>query len=399
MAKIMLTPAVVSTASCPAQSRRIDLFDEKTKGLVLEVRPSGGKTYYLRYLDQRSRSRQVKLADVRDVTLAQARQLADSTRNKIAMGIDPIAEKTVLRSVPTLEDFFYQRYMKYVKGYKRSWDTDESLFRNHVMPLIGKKHLDEVSKDDIISMLHGRRADGAALGSANRLVILMRYMFNLALKWEVPGITKNPASGVTLFEDPPTKERFLTVEEAQRLYSSVQDSENSMLQYIVPMLILTGARRSEVIRAQWSDFDMLKLSWRIPFTKAGRPRHVPMSDGVIRLLESIPRMTGCPFVFPNPKTKKPFVSIYYSWHTARTQAGLADVRLHDLRHSFASFLVNNGRSLYEVQKILGHTQIKTTQRYAHLSQDTLLDAANVAVNSMGSMFSNPAINTKPLVLV
>ena len=399
MAKIMLTPAVVSTASCPAQSRRIDLFDEKTKGLVLEVRPSGGKTYYLRYLDQRSRSRQVKLADVRDVTLAQARQLADSTRNKIAMGIDPIAEKTVLRSVPTLEDFFYQRYMKYVKGYKRSWDTDESLFRNHVMPLLGKKHLDEVSKDDIISMLHGRRADGAALGSANRLVILMRYMFNLALKWEVPGITKNPASGVTLFEDPPTKERFLTVEEAQRLYSSVQDSENSMLQYIVPMLILTGARRSEVIRAQWSDFDMLKLSWRIPFTKAGRPRHVPMSDGVIRLLESIPRITGCPFVFPNPKTKKPFVSIYYSWHTARTQAGLADVRLHDLRHSFASFLVNNGRSLYEVQKILGHTQIKTTQRYAHLSQDTLLDAANVAVNSMGSMFSNPAINTKPLVLV
>ena len=88
------------------------------------------------------------------------------------------------------------------------------------------------------------------------------------------------------------------------------------------------------------------------------------------------------WVFPNPKTAKPYVSIFISWDTARKQAGLADVRIHDLRHSFASFLVNAGRSLYEVQKILGHTQIKTTQRYAHLSQDTLIDAANVVPFAM-----------------
>ena len=87
-------------------------------------------------------------------------------------------------------------------------------------------------------------------------------------------------------------------------------------------------------------------------------------------------------MFPNSKTAKPYVSIFISWDTARKQAGLADVRIHDLRHSFASFLVNAGRSLYEVQKILGHTQIKTTQRYAHLSQDTLIDAANVVPFAM-----------------
>ena len=89
-----------------------------------------------------------------------------------------------------------------------------------------------------------------------------------------------------------------------------------------------------------------------------------------------------PWIFPNPKAGKPCVSIYYSWDTARKQAGLADVRIHDLRHSFASLLVNAGNSLYTVQKILGHTQIKTTQRYAHLSQDTLIDAANVVSFTM-----------------
>ena len=94
-------------------------------------------------------------------------------------------------------------------------------------------------------------------------------------------------------------------------------------------------------------------------------------------------------MFANPVTGKPFVSIFCSWNTARKRAGLADVRIHDLRHSFASFLVNSGRSLYEVQKILGHTQIKTTQRYAHLANDTLLDAANQVSKLVPLMMTLP----------
>ena len=385
MAKTTLTPALVKSSTCPADKRRIDLFDDKAKGLILEIRPTGGKTYYLRYLDSRGRTRQYKLADERDVSLTQARQLADSTRSQIAMGADPLTGKSVLRSTPTLDQFFQEHYLPYVKGYKRSWDTDESMYRNHISPRLGKKTLDQVTKEDVIKMLHTRRADGAAKGSANRLVILIRYMFNMAIKWDVPAITKNPASGIQLFDDPPMKERFLSIEEAQRLYACVQDSENPILQFIVPMLILTGARRNEVLHAKWEDIDIANLSWRIPFTKTGRPRHVPLSDSVVRLLEQIPRVAGCPYIFANPQTHKPFVSIYHSWHAARTAAGLADVRLHDLRHSFASFLVNNGRSIYEVQKILGHTQIKTTQRYAHLSQGTLLDAANIVASSVGPL--------------
>jgi integrase len=158
-----------------------------------------------------------------------------------------------------------------------------------------------------------------------------------------------------------------------------------MLKYIVPMLILTGARKREVLDAKWEDFDFERRLWRIPTTKLGKPRHVPLSDGALSILTNTPRINGCPWVFANPNTKRPYVSIFMAWDTARRKVGLADVRIHDLRHSFASLLINSGRSLYEVQKLLGHTQIKTTQRYAHLAPETLLEATNVATRAVGSL--------------
>lgn len=109
---------------------------------------------------------------------------------------------------------------------------------------------------------------------------------------------------------------------------------------------------------------------------------MPISEPLFQLLQQVERIDGNPYVFPSPKTGKPFASIYHSWNTARTKAGLSDVRMHDLRHSFASFLINNGRQLYEVQQILGHSQIKTTQRYAHLSNESLQNSANTAADSM-----------------
>ena len=103
---------------------------------------------------------------------------------------------------------------------------------------------------------------------------------------------------------------------------------------------------------------------------------VPLSTAALRLLEQVPHVEGCPYIFPNLGTGLPYKFIYAAWNTVRARAGLSDVRIHDLRHSFASFLINNGRSIYEVQRILGHTQITTTQRYSHLSQESLLEAAD-----------------------
>lgn len=195
-------------------------------------------------------------------------------------------------------------------------------------------------------------------------------------------MVKNPTEGIALFPDSKKLERFLTPEDAKRLFQALEHSEAPLLKYIVALLLLTGARKNEVLHAKWTDFNLQKRIWCIEFNKSGKPRYVPLSEGAIALIQSLPRIEGCEYAFANPKTKKPFVQIFSAWNSARIKAGMPDLRIHDLRHSFASFLVNSGRSLYEVQKLLGHTQIKTTQRYAHLAQDTLLDAANIASKSV-----------------
>jgi integrase len=383
MPESLLGQKLVLTATCPDGKGKIDFFDVGCKGLQLEVRASGGKTWYLRYVNERGKVRQFRMADVRDMSLAEARRRADFLRGKVALGQDPADEKTAIRQIPTFEEFVNARYLPFVKGYKRSWQTDESLLRNHLLPRFGKCHLDQISRHEIIEMHHTRRQDGASPASANRLVVMMRYIFNLAIRWSIPGIKMNPATGVRLLEENNKRERFLTKLEVASLYAQLLCSENPMLQYIVSMLIFTGARRREVLGARWEDINLLAQSWRIPISKSGKARHVPLSGGAIELLQRVPRLPHCPYVFANPNTHKPYVSIFCSWDSARTKAGIPEVRIHDLRHSFASFLINAGRSLYEVQKILGHSQISTTQRYAHLSSETLLDAVNEVVTLTG----------------
>jgi integrase len=166
--------------------------------------------------------------------------------------------------------------------------------------------MDQITKSDIVALMAKQRKTHAP-GSCNRLLILLRYMFSLAKKWETPGVKSNPTEGIPLMTENNKKERFLSAEEAQRLYAAVSESTNPMLKFIIPMLILSGARKREVLDARWEDFDLDRRLWRIPMTKLGRPRHVPMSDGVLRLLDAVPRME-CPWVFANPKTLKPFES-------------------------------------------------------------------------------------------
>ena len=394
MGVIALTAKRLRTLSCPAGKTKENIWDAHCKGLMLELRESGGRTWYLRYVDVRGKQRQLRIGSAEEISLDQARKRADELRGQIALGKDPTEERAVLKQVPTLAQFVQERYMPFIKGYKRSWHIDESLLRNHLLPVLGHRYLDQIKKDDIVALHQGRRANGGAPASANRLLILMRYIFNLALRWETPGVSKNPTKDVPLFEENNKRERYLSQEEAQRLYAVIQDSESRMLQFIVPMLLLTGARKREVLDARWSDFDMGQQVWRVSISKSGKPRYIPLSGGVVHLLAALrqeqarwpEKQRDCPWVFPNPDTGKPYVSIYYAWDTARQRAGLPEVRIHDLRHTFASYLINAGRSIYEVQRILGHTQIKTTQRYSHLSQDTLLAAANTAVEALGQSF-------------
>ncbi len=365
---------------------RMAISDLRIKGLQLERMATGRAKWRLRFTAPNGRGRLcLTLGDASILSLADARQVAEKHLRDVALGIDPKFEREQTKAVPTFARFITEHYLPYVKTYKRSWQTDDSLLRNHLLPRFGTRYLDEITRTDIHKLHQDRVTSGAAPGSANRLLIMMRYIFNLAMRWEIAGVKLNPCKGVPLLEENNKRERYLSVAEAQSLYASMCQSENPLLAYIVPMLILTGARKREVLDARWEDFDMVRCLWRIPMTKSGKARHVPLSDGAVQILGTVPHKEDCPWAFANPKTGKPFVSIFYAWDSARKRAGLSELRIHDLRHSFASLLVNAGRTLYEVQHILGHTQVKTTQRYAHLSQSTLRDAANEATRAVGSV--------------
>ena len=157
---------------------------------------------------------------------------------------------------------------------------------------------------------------------------------------------------------------------------------------IVALLLMLGCRKSELLNAKWEHMDLDRRTWKIPLSKSGKMRHVPLSSAAVDLLREVPRWKGCPYVLPNPKTLKPLVDFHEPWATACRRAGLKDVRIHDLRHTFASNLVNAGHSLFVVSRALGHASVVQTARYSHLADDTLLAAADAAANAMGDTWSD-----------
>ena len=379
MPKIALHAKVLPTLNCPAGVRKAVYRDTTCKGLSLEVRATGGRTWYLTYTNKRGKRHQLRLGDLQDLSLSQARSVADQCRTTVALGGDPAENQALLRTTPTFSTFISEQYLPYIQTYKRSWKNDLSTLRVHLLPVLENREMDTIKRSDIFALQQQWIREAKAPGTINKYLVLLRYVFNLAIRWEVPGVTVNPTKEVALLQVDNKRQRFLTSDEAQSLINAVRNSENIVLEPIVSMLLITGARKREVLDARWEYIDWQRRLWKIPITKAGKARYVPLCAAALELLESRKQPSGhSGYIFPNPKTDEPFSSVYYSWDTARKQAGLDDLRMHDLRHSFASFLINGGRSLYEVQQLLGHSNSSMTQRYAHLAHETLLDACNVA---------------------
>ena len=179
------------------------------------------------------------------------------------------------------------------------------------------------------------------------------------------------------------RDRFLTPEETQRLIAAIEQDENQTAAQAIMLLLLTGGRRNEITQAKWDYVNWERRTLLVPLSKSGKPRAIALNGQALALLRAIPRHDGNPYIFPSPVNGKPSASLFFPWDRIRKRAGLADVRLHDLRHSYASFLVNQGISLYVVQGLLGHAHSRTTQRYAHLAHETLLDAAERVSDVVG----------------
>ena len=389
MPKLTLTAAAVAHAVAEAGKRKTDYYDTAVVGFVLEVRETGGKTYWLRYRDGHGTQRQHKIGDAASLPFDQAKATAQTLRARVVLGEDPAAEKAKKRTVPTVAELAV-RYLSHVRKAKKSWDIDERHLRNHILPKWGKKHLDELDAAEVTAWLHGLKDAGYAPASANRQVVILRHMLNLAKRWGVAGAEGHPLAHVTLLPVANERERYLSPEETQRLRAALAEDENPQLPHIVALLLMLGCRKRELLDAKWDEFDLEAKRWRIPASKTG-VRHVPLSSGALAVLAQLPRWDGCPYVVPNPKTRQPYDNLYRAWNRARTRAGLPDVRMHDLRHSFASFLVNAGESLYTVAKILGHAQLRTTQRYSHLDQSVLLAASEAATVAVGWETAAPAV--------
>lgn len=354
--------------------RKIDFFDNEQRGFMLEVRCSGGKTYYQRYTDDRGRERQFKIGPADVLSLGAARRKARSTAAEALVGTDPQERRAELRRIPTLAELVRDRYLPHVKSYKRSWCTDETVLRLHVLPVLGSQYVDLVRAEPIAALVERMRQQDYATGTTNRVVIVLRHLFNLARKWRVPGVTENPTAGINLAPDV-SRERYLSLPEAQRLISSIERDENEVASKAIMLLLLTGGRRNEITYARWEYVDWDRKTLLVPLSKSGKPRSIALNGAAVELLRSIQRDSASPYIFPSPVTGKPSPSLHFPWERIRTRAGLPDLRLHDLRHSFASFLVNKGVSLYVVQGLLGHAHTRYTQRYAHLTPDTLREAA------------------------
>lgn len=207
-------------------------------------------------------------------------------------------------------------------------------------------------------------------------------MFNLAIRWEMR--PDNPAAGFIRNPENP-RERFLDVTEIGRLSEVLNEHKNQRMADVIRLLMLTGARRGEVLNATWDQFDLDRAVWTKPAatTKQRKLHRTPISGASVQLLRTIRARVPdtCPWVFPGDTNGKPVQEIKRFWQDVRNKAKLTNLRIHDLRHTFASMLVSGGMSLPMIGKLLGHTQVQTTQRYAHLFDDPL----RVGLNQVGEM--------------
>lgn len=345
------------------------------------MRSSGGRTFWLRYNRGPKEQKAIKIAAYGDLSVDKVRKEAQRLRSEVVLGRDPAADKAEKRAVGNYKALAEQ-HLDYARTYQKNPANTERIIRLHILPRWGKMRLDEITQPAVAKWLAEKLAEGLAPATVEKIRVMFNRSFELALRWETPGVSKNPVKGIPRKPINNARERFLNAAEAKRLMAAVEASLNPQLKHIVGLLLLTGARVSELLHAEWRHIDLEKRQWLIPTSKTGRARHVPLSKPAIDMLNAVPRFAGCPYVLPNPETRKPYVSVKHSWQTARDEAKLPDLRIHDLRHSAASFMINAGIDLFAVGRVLGHADHKSTMRYSHLANDTLLAAVEAGARKM-----------------
>jgi integrase len=378
MSVLKLTTAFLANGLiCPEGKTRVEFCDSEVKGLLAEVRSAspGIATWYHRFKHEgRTAYKRIGLSS--EIGLSEARKVSTAIRAEIANGINPKGEP---KKVMLTYDAFFTEYLKFITPRLRSWRRLEELYRLRIKKVFGDKKLDAITRQEIQSFHTALLAEGLAPATCDHHVKLIRQSLNLAIEWDM--LDMNPAAKVPLFLISNLIEHYLDDEQLGRLLAVLRDpnSPRSVCQ-IALFLLSTGARLNEALTATWSQIDRQKRVWRIEakFSKSGKVRAIPLNDSALEIINQLDTKGEFEHLFVNRQTGKPYTTIMKVWSRLRAKAGLPFLRIHDLRHMYASFLVNSGRTLYEVQACLGHSDPKVTMRYAHLSTKSLQDAANSA---------------------
>jgi len=375
MPKTRLDHAFCLTAACEEGRKKTDYYDTAVIGFVLECRSTGGKTFYLRY-DHHGRQRQVKLAAFGDAPFAQVKRKAERLRAEVQLDGNPAAAKAAARAVPTYAELAAQ-HAAFAETHLRGWESVEMILRVHLVPKWGRTRLTDVTAQAVGQWLAEKGRSGLAPATVEKIRAVMSRSFTLGAKLGVAGCDRNPVKDVPRRAFDNARTRFLDAGEVRRLLDAAAGSRNPRLPEIVTLLLATGARVSEVLGAEWANVDLERRTLFLPMTKNGQSRFVPLSGLAVSTLAGLRegRAKGARYVFPSPSDPdRPLGSIKHAWATACRGAGLANTKIHDLRHTAASAMVAAGIDLYSVGKVLGHKSHASSARYAHVSNARLLAA-------------------------
>ena len=368
----MRTQSFVDQASASGRDRIV--FDSQQPGLGLRITPTGTKIF-IAQARVSGRKRRITVGYAPDMTLSKARAEALQMLAAMRGGVDPAADRkarlraSVARSITIRE--LSERWMAEIVIPKRKARTQsdyKQLLANHILPALGNLTVAEIDREHIerrhLDMKNTPRR-------ANYTIATIKTLLGFAVRCGLR--FNNPASGVQRYREY-KRERFLTVAEIGAAADAIMTAESDGV--IGPfaasglrLALFTGARSGEITATKWDHVDWQRRLIRLPDSKTNEPRTIHLSDAAVEVLRNVPRVG--PYVIAGARHGKPFKSLSRSWIVAREYAGLKDVRLHDLRHSYASLAAGRGVSLHMIGKLLGHKDPATTARYAHLARDAV----------------------------
>ena len=377
--ELKLTKRTVDTLE--VEGKDAVFWDRDLAGFGVRVHPTGRKAYVVQTRGPGGPKR-VTLGRHGELSTAEARKRAVPVIDRIKRGENP--EPKPPEPALTVADLA-DRFMRVHVETHLKPSTIASyryLFKKHILPALGGMEIERVGRAQVSALHHSLRGTP---GAANRAVGVLSGMFSLAETWELLPPGKNPCRAVRPYKMR-RRERFLTDEEFRRLGGALKDADGSVWPpalAAIRLLMLTGCRRSEILNLRWDDVDHTAGELRLRDAKTG-PRMVPLTTPALRVLDGIARSEGNPWVFPGRNGASRPLNLTAYWERIRARAGLDDARIHDLRHSYASRALALGEGLSAIGKLLGHSKVSTTARYAHLMRDAEKAAAARVGDSIGA---------------